>query len=145
MSHICEAALITCEDFRLHQRKDGRNYISEFIKNEGVDADIITRAGGVQDIVRPKEDDYLYTIIRDLAVSVNLHDAKKIYLINHEDCGAYSAIKFANRDEECGKHIDDLKNAKDIIIKEFPGIEIKLYFGELKSGSSDEFIFKKIF
>ena len=49
--HKCEAAVITCEDFRLHQRKDGRNYIANFIKSLGVDADLITRGGSIQDLV----------------------------------------------------------------------------------------------
>lgn len=53
MSHYCKACLVTCEDFRLHQRKGGRNYIAEFIKNLGVDCDLITRGGAVQDLVRP--------------------------------------------------------------------------------------------
>ncbi|NCO79712.1 hypothetical protein CO116_01240 [Candidatus Falkowbacteria bacterium CG_4_9_14_3_um_filter_38_19] len=33
MSHHCPAAVITCEDFRLHQRLDGRNCLAEFIRD----------------------------------------------------------------------------------------------------------------
>jgi len=33
MDHICDAGLITCEYFRLQQRKDGCNYVAEFIKS----------------------------------------------------------------------------------------------------------------
>jgi carbonic anhydrase len=144
MSHKCAGAILTCEDFRLHQRNDGRNYIAEFIKSLGIDADIITRAGGVQDIIRPKEDGYLFSIIRDLGVSVNLHEAKTIYLINHEDCGAYGALSFANRQEEIAKHYEDLLAAKNIIAREFPNENIKLCFAQLKNGASDEFLIKEI-
>lgn len=144
MSHHCEAALITCEDFRLHQRKDGRNCISEFIKSLGIDCDLITRAGGVQDLVRPGKDDYCDCLLRDGLVSVKLHEAKTIYLVNHEDCGAYSEFNFSSREEELKQHYHDLKEAKKTILENFPGKDIKLYFGELKPGTDDNFDIKKI-
>ena len=144
MSHKCWSTVITCEDFRLHQRGDGRNYIADFIKNLNVDCDLITRGGGVQDIVRKKESGFDSSVFRDLEVSVKLHDCNTIYLVNHEDCGAYGAMNFANREEELEQHKQDLENAKEIILKKFPGIEVETYFGYLKEGSTDEFEIKKI-
>ena len=144
MAHYCEAALITCEDFRLHQRKDGRNYIAEFTKATGLDCDLITRAGGVQDLVRPPKDIYGECLLRDCKVSAKLHEAKTIFLINHEDCGAYSEMKFASRQEELSRHYKDLKEAREIILKKFPGKEIKLYFGELQPGTTDVFVIKEV-
>ncbi|MEA3398414.1 MAG: hypothetical protein U9R06_01580 [Patescibacteria group bacterium] len=41
--------MITCEDFRLHQRKDGRNIIAEFIKDKEIDCDVITRDEAIKD------------------------------------------------------------------------------------------------
>lgn len=151
MSHYCQAALIACEDFRLHQRADGRNCIVEFIKNLGVDCDLITRAGSIQDLVRPAsptlggraEPDYEKVMLRDLAVAANLHNVSTIYLVNHEDCGAYAAFQFASREAELEQHRADLRAAKEIINKEFPGKEIKLYFAELEPGSGDNFLIKE--
>jgi hypothetical protein len=143
MAHYCESALITCEDFRLHQRKDGRNYIAEFIKNLGMDCDLITRGGGVQDMVRPKERGYCDCLLRDAEVSAKLHDAKFIYLVNHEDCGAYGDMNFSSREEELEQHYKDLRAAKEIILENFPDKEVKLYFGELKE-EPDRFEIKPI-
>jgi len=144
MSHHCKAALITCEDFRLHQRKDGRNYIAEFIKTLGCDCDLITRGGGVQDLVRPEQDGYAGSFLRDLNVSASLHQADTIYLINHENCGAYGSFNFLSRDDELEKHYDDLRKAKEIILEKVPDKNVLLFFGELEPDSGDVFVIKEI-
>jgi len=144
MSHHCEAALITCEDYRLHQRKDGRNYVADFIKGLNVDCDLITRGGGVQDLVRPKLENFDKSVLRDAEVSAKLHEVKTIYLLNHEDCGAYSGMNFSSREEELKQHYSDLKTVKEIINKEFPDVEVRLYFAELEPGTDDVFVIKEI-
>jgi hypothetical protein len=144
MAHHCKATLVTCEDFRLHQRADGRNYIVDFVKNLQNDCDIITRGGGIQDLVRPQNDGFENSLLRDIGVSVNLHQVETIYLVNHEDCGAYGSINFSSREEELAQHYKDLEEARDIINAEFPSVAIKLFFAELATDSSDKFIFKEI-
>jgi len=144
MSHVCEAALITCEDFRLHQRKDGRNYIAEFIKELGVDCDLITRAGGIQDIIRPKEKAYCDCLLRDSEVSAKLHQIKTLYLVNHADCGAYSDLNLKFGEEEFLQHKKDLLAAKKEILKKFPELTIKLYFADLKPSTMNIFDIKAI-
>lgn len=144
MSHQCEAALITCEDFRLHQRKDGRNYVAEFITSLNCDCDLITRGGAVQDLIRFKENDLCPSVLRDVAVSAKLHQASTIYLLNHEDCGAYGDFNFSSRDEELQQHLTDLRQAKEKLLERFPEKEIKLYFAYLQPGSKDVFEIKLI-
>lgn len=140
MSHHCEAALLTCEDFRLHQTKNSHSCIEKFIESLNVVyCDMVTRGGGVQDLVRPKEAGFRDSIIRDLGVSVNLHKVKAIYLVNHEDCGAYSAMKFSSKEEEISQHKNDLLAAKEIVKKEFPGVSVKMFFARLEEGSGDCF------
>lgn len=144
MSHKCEAALITCEDFRLHQRKDSRNYIADFIKEKNVDCDVITRAGGIQDIVRGEEAGFEKSLLRDSEVSAKLHSCSVIYLINHEDCGAYSSMNFNDREEEIETHLQDLKEAKEKIAEVSPEVKIETYFGYLKENTTDEFDIKEV-
>lgn len=145
MSHVCEATLITCEDFRLHQRKDGRNFIAEFIKSEQIDCDLITRGGAIQDMVRPKNDGFKDSMLRDSEVSTKLHKAKKVYLVHHEDCGAYGGSSaFENRSVEREKHIADMREASKIIKKDFSPIEVLSYYAELKEGSDDDFVMTRI-
>ncbi len=140
MSHHCQALLITCEDFRLHQRRDGRNYIADFIKKQKIDCDLVTRAGGILDLVRPSQDGFSDCLLRDSGVSAKLHQAQAVYLINHEDCGAYGAMQFASRTAEIDQHKQDLQAAKEKILARFPNLDIRLYFAELKTGSVDEFV-----
>ena len=142
--HHCEGALITCEDFRLHQRKDGRNYVAEFVKKLGMDCDLITRGGAVQDIVRPPQQGFRESIFRDEGVSDKIHKAGTIILLNHEDCGAYASFKFASRKKELAQPHEDLHSAKKILLDKFPGKQIKLYFAELEPGSSDVFTIKEV-
>ncbi len=143
MSHICEAVLVTCEDFRLHQRADGRNYTAEFMRGLNMDCDLITRGGCIQDIVRPQLG-FDNSLLRDLGVSVKLHDIKTIYLIGHEDCGAYGDFNFTERKIEFQQHFEDLEEAKEIIHAEFPTVEVKKYFAELEPGTVDRFIYKEV-
>ncbi len=144
MSHKCEGAVITCEDFRLHQRMDGRNYIADFIKKQNIDCDLITRGGGIQDLVRPKEQGYRNCLLRDSDVSAKLHKCSVIYLVNHQDCGAYSGMNFTDKESELEQHIRDLKEAGDIVMDNFSEVEVKTYFAYLKEGSEDEFEIKEV-
>ncbi len=144
MARKCRAALITCEDFRLNQRDGSRNYIAEFIKKLETDCDLITRAGGVQDIVRPEEQGFLKSLLRDIRVSVELHEVKTIHLVNHEDCGAYSFPDSSSRKEKLEQHKKDLQTAREIILKEFSGIEVKLYLAELEPETEDVFVIKGV-
>ncbi len=83
-------------------------------------------------------------MLRDIEVSVNLHQVEAIYLINHEDCGAYGSMNFSSREEETKQHCQDLQEAKDIILEKFSNVNVKLYFAQLAKGSSDKFIMKEI-
>ncbi len=143
MAHLCEAAVVTCEDFRLHQRKYGRNFIADYFKRLDVDFDLITRAGCIQDLVRaqPGFDEALF---RDLGVSVNLHRVKKIYVVGHEDCGAYAHFQFASRAAELAQHQRDLKDARRIIESKFGGVRVVTLFAELEPGSSDRFVMTEV-
>lgn len=143
MSHHCQAAVITCMDYRLHQRADGRNYIAEFIKNLGVDCDLIARAGAVMDIADGQAG-FADSLCRDVNVCASLHQASDVYLINHEDCGAYAGNNFSDRDTEIAKHLEDLKKAKEVIDVKFPGKNVRLYFAELQTGTTDVFEIKEI-
>ncbi len=73
-----------------------------------------------------------------------MHNAEIIYLLNHEDCGAYSGMNFSFRDEELSQHKKDLAGAKEIILQKFPGKKVKLYFAELEQGTSDVFGIKEV-
>jgi hypothetical protein len=72
-------------------------------------------------------------------VSVNLHKARAIYLINHENCGAYGHFGFDSRKIELMQHHKDLQRAKEIVGKRFPNVKIEIRFAELEAGSGDKY------
>lgn len=141
MAHHCDAALVTCEDFRLHQRADGTNCVAEFVKGLKVDCDIITRAGGIQDLIRPKAG-YDEALLRDLTVSVELHTVRRILLVQHQDCGAYRPLGSTSAEAEARQHIEDLRAARAILQKRFPGVEVELLVAELKPQTSDRYVIR---
>ena len=144
MAHHCHCALITCEDFRLHQKKDGRNYLSDFIKTLDKDCDIITRGGAIQDLVRPKTPGFAESLLRDIEVSVKLHDIKILYLVNHTNCGAYGHFGFTDSNEEKNRHAQDLKAAKTKILGIYPHLEVKAMLFELQPETSDIYEIKEL-
>ena len=139
MAHTCDACVVTCEDFRLHMRGDGGNVIGDFIASLGCDCDLVTRGGAVQDIVRPLSG-YDDSLLRDIRVSVELHRVKTIYLINHDDCGAYGDMDFEDKQDELARHNTDLDEAERIILRNFPSVRVVKLLALLVEGSCDKYV-----
>src|SRR3989338_9388589 len=104
-SHECNAIVISCMDFRL--RKFLRALASSTLDKGGYDR--VAIAGGVKN---------LGVIVDQVALSVQLHHIHEVYLINHEDCGAYG------KEGTFEKHKEDLLFAKTILNHRFPDIQI---------------------
>jgi len=113
--------------------------IGGFIASLGFDCDLITRGGAVQDLVRP-EDGFDKSLLRDIRVSVELHQAGTIYLINHDDCGAYRALAFDSKDAELAWHSDDLDKAAEILEGHFPGVRVVKMLALLEPDSDDKYV-----
>jgi carbonic anhydrase len=67
----------------------------------------------------------LETIMKQIEISVRLHQIKEVILINHEDCGAYG------KESTFEKHSQDLKNAKQKIQSLYPDLKTELYYLKL--------------
>ncbi len=91
-------------DFRL--RKYLRAWATSTIDEGGYDR--VAIAGGVQN---------LGVIVDQVGLSVKLHDICEVYLINHEDCGAYGP------EGTYGKHKKDLLLAKSVLKQKFPHLK----------------------
>lgn len=67
-----------------------------------------------------------------ISVPCQLHEAKKIVIVNHEDCGAYGGSgKFVTREEEQKFHEEELKKAEEKILQSFPEREVILVYAKL--------------
>jgi len=108
--HSCRSAIITCIDFRFQK------FITGFTAKLTGGFDRIAIAGGVKN---------LPFILGQIELSSQLHHIKEVYLINHEDCGAYGSAGTLQ------KHKQDLKTAQQNINKRLPDLKITLFYLKL--------------
>lgn len=116
-------------DFRLTK------LVYKFAKSIGIkkDYDLITIGGGIKSLVKPKDPNDKNFLMRQIAISVELHEIKKIIIISHEDCGAYGGKKAFESDEiENKTHQQDTEQAKQIILEKYPNLEIEIKHACLK-------------
>ncbi len=107
--NLTDAVVVHCIDFRLQEYLN--RWLDEKI-GEG-NYDRVAFAGGVLDFE---------TIFGQIKIAENLHEIKKVILINHEDCGAYGAEGSVER------HHQDLQVAAGKIKAEYPSLEIEGYY-----------------
>lgn len=71
-----------------------------------------------------------------LTLLVELHHLQRILVIAHEDCGFYRQHNPSLKpDEICLKEHDDLRTAREVLLKWFPGVEVDLYYAGIKGTS----------
>jgi len=125
--HSCEAVVLTCIDFRFWRET------VEFIEKElGIRSfDFPSLPGAAKAINECLADSDL--AMQCIGVPCDLHHAKKIVIVNHEDCGAYggSAIFNGDGDSEQAFHEGELKKAKEKIFAKFPDKEYILIYAKL--------------
>jgi len=107
--HTCDALVVSCIDFRFQK------YIRDWLDKNFEDKtfDYVGVAGGTKD---------LDTILKQVDVSVRLHEIKQLVLMHHENCGAYGIESTPE------KHAADLLKAKEIIHKKYPKLKIDLFY-----------------
>jgi len=107
--------MLHCIVFRFQSALD------RFIENQGLkgDVDRISMAGGTKEWEKA---------FYQLEISLRLHEIKKIYLINHQDCGAYGPDVAADKENEWNTHKWDLLKAKVALEEKYPEVEVFVYF-----------------
>ena len=120
MGHTCSTVLIKCMDFRL--TRDVYAWLEE--KQLVNDCDMISVAGATKDLVENPQG-YVFSLIK---LAIQLHRVKKVILMHHMDCGAYGGnAAFHNKAEEIAKHKAEVNKAREIIVSQYPKIEIESY------------------
>lgn len=112
LSHTARAIVVSCMDYRLGK------FLSDWTeKTLGVNTfDRLSLAGAAKN---------LPFVMEQIELSHRLHHIKEVYLINHEDCGAYGeAGTFEN-------HLHDLNHAKKEILKKIPSLTVSLLYLKL--------------
>ena len=111
--HVCEAIVIACIDFRFQE------HIQRWLKKnmKGRKYDYVGFAGSTKD---------LETVIKQIDISVRLHQIKQVVVIHHEDCGAYG------KEGTVKRHEQDLIEAERKIEALFPHLNVETYYLTLK-------------
>lgn len=135
--HSCEAVVLTCIDFRFW--RETVEFVEKELRVEDFDFPSLPgSAKAINDCV--EEEDLALSCI---GVSCDLHHAKKIVIVNHEDCGAYGgSAKFGNdQKKEQEFHEEELRKAKKKLIDKYPEKEYILVFAKLaNNGEEVEFV-----
>lgn len=128
MSHHCDNLIIHCIDFRFIRA------INAFMDDRQLagNCDVISVAGGVKSIVEPSAPADKTVLLKQIELSKKLHGGTTVYLVNHEDCGAYGGKQAFESDErEIEHHGHELRDAADMLTAIYPDFTIHSYIARL--------------
>lgn len=135
--HHCEAVVLTCIDFRFW-----RETLEYAEKELGIkNFDFPSLPGAAKALNDCKSDQEI--AMKCISVPRDLHQAKKLVLVNHQDCGAYGGSQVFNGDEAAEEnfHLEELKKAKEKVAVKYPDLPIILLYAKLAdNGEKIEFL-----
>ena len=137
--HSCEAVILTCIDFRFW--RETLEYIEKELSIKSFDFPSLP--GAAKAINGCTENDIAMQCV---SVPCDLHHAKKLVIVNHQDCGAYGGSKIFNGDEAAEEnfHEEELNKAKAKNLEKYPDLEVILVYVKLADeGENVEFIIVK--
>ncbi len=109
--------LFACLDWRLHPA------IENFFIREGQGCDLCVTAGSIKGLNDPATRGFF---VEQIAVSKKLHNCAGVILTSHLDCGAYGgSAAFGANGEEFAHHKEQLRLAKEIVSRNFPGLPVE--------------------
>jgi len=129
--HKAKNCVVTCIDFRLQKA------YADVIASKGWlgESDVVSIAGCSRDLVKPLSEFHKASLLRQLELSIKLHDADTIIFLDHQDCGGYAQDgtipQGLELDEDKKQHIGYANKVKELIHDLFPTKEVKVYFVRL--------------
>jgi carbonic anhydrase len=129
--HKAKACILLCIDFRFQSE------VQEWIKKNGYlgHSDEIVVAGASRDLVKPLEKFHQDALLRQIELSVKLHDPEEIIVIDHQDCGGYAQDGTipANLTKDVDKQNHQIYSTavKKLLSTKFPNKIIKTYYAPL--------------
>ena len=124
--HKAKAVIISCMDFRFHKT------LQHWLEENGYlgHIDEITIAGASRDIATPLEQSHHDVLMRQIGLSIKLHDPDEIIICDHQDCGGYKDIIVDGTpaDKDFDMHKKFLGEAEEILKEKYPNKKFrKLY------------------
>ncbi len=123
--YVADAAVLCCFDHRISTA------VRKFLKKQGIEhADMIVVAGGAKTLASPRNDFERDFILEQVRTSISLHQAKRVMVMSHSDCGAYGGLDHFKGDSqaEAEHHRSELLRAGELLTSSFPGISVEPYF-----------------
>jgi carbonic anhydrase len=121
-----DALLLTCMDYRLMDE------VAAYMQGRGMkdDYDHVVLAGASLGALLDKHPDWGRTFFEHLDVSLQLHHIKRVIVIDHRDCGAYSTFlgpaTVSTPAKELSIHTRYLERLRAEIKKRHPMLEVEL-------------------
>ena len=138
--HNCSTIIIHCIDFRLI------NKIREWMDENGLknDSDVLSLAGGIKDLVDGSKEIQDF-ILKQIGVSYNLHNARKVIIIQHSDCGAYkTSYNFIDGEDEFAQQLEDTNTAEEMIKNYYDDIAVEKIWIQMKDPHGEEVEFTEL-
>jgi len=129
--HKAKYCIVTCIDFRLQKA------YSNFIESRQMlsTCDVISLAGCSRDLVKPIENWHKDALLRQIELSVKLHNPDTLILLDHQDCGGYAQDSTIAQgltvDQDRLAHSEWGKIAKAALLEKFPGKSVQVYYFQL--------------
>lgn len=120
-----------CMDFRFQKSIQG------WLEEKGYlgASDEVIVAGASRDLVKPLESFHKDALLRQIELSVKLHDPEEIVVIDHQDCGGYAQDQTIpsglDVEEDKKAHIEYAKKAKQMLEAKFPGKVVLNYYARM--------------
>jgi carbonic anhydrase len=122
----CDAAIICCFDNRFELG------FSKYLKRIGVlHSDPIKIAGGAKSLASPEPESDREFVLEQIRKSMRLHGTKRVILMLHTDCGAYSGLARGfggDARAESEHHQRELQSAATNLLAAIPGLQVDAYF-----------------
>lgn len=116
-AHHCPTVVLTCMDFRVSGRKIEEIVAAVYEAEASSVApfDEIRIAGSAKAI----NDGVCAELVLDsILIAVEKHEAKRVIIINHHDCGAYGGVsRFGSDEEERRFHAGELRKAQEVVLE----------------------------
>jgi len=125
--HSCEAVVLACIDFRFW--KETMKFVEEELGIKSYDFPKLPGAAkSINDCLSEVD-----VAMKCIGIPCDLHQAQKIVIVNHADCGAYGGSVQFNGDLEAEQrfHEGELRKAKEKILSQYPGKEVILVYAKL--------------
>jgi hypothetical protein len=128
--HRAKALVLTCIDFRFVGLEQS------FLSSQHLDQsyDWVALAGAslaLTGFPHPAEAEVFWD---QLDLSKQLHDIRRVIILDHQDCGAYASLhkqSFPDLTSEQNLHAKYLNRAYEQIRQRYPDLDVELYFVKL--------------